>query len=294
MFYHEDLAENEYRKEDLELTAFLDRPTLLHVMPKNGYITGMTALDQEIYVVRGSAREVDVYNADNFILKRKLNIIGSKSLVAVVACVHNNCLYISDVGRHVIYHYDLRSNTLVNEWSVDGECWGLSQTRTSSLLVTLGDKTRIQEYRSDGHYIREISLDSSIERPQHCVQLSFERFVVSHGDYSTDQRQLSIVDKHGRIIQSYGGSKGSSVGQMKGPRDILVDKHDNILVADRFNMRIELLSPTLTHLGYIDIPRYELCSPWALHLDEENRRLYVGEWGGRGELVGGRIFVLEA
>jgi len=71
---------------------------------------------------------------------------------------------------------------------------------------------------------------------------------------------------------------------MHGPRNIAVDKHGNVLVVDCFNYRVELLSPTLTHLGYISIPGYVLDEPWALHLDELNHRLYFGD---------DRLFVLQ-
>jgi len=132
--------------------------------------------------------------------------------------------------------------------------------------------------------IIEISLDSSIRGPWHCVQLSTGKFVVCH--YGA-QHRVCIVDTSGHIIQSYGGSQGSVVGQLNYPRHLAVDIHDNVLVADIDNKRVQLLSPTLTYLGNIDIPGHQLNDPYTLHFDQLNHRLYIGEWGD------GRLFVLH-
>ena len=90
----------------------------------------------------------------------------------------------------------------------------------------------------------------------------------------------------GSIIQCYGGAKGSGDGLLSHPRDLAVDRHGNVLVADYNNNKVVLLSPSLTHLGYITVPRHELKQPWALHLDLLTHRLYIAEYGT------GRVFVL--
>jgi len=96
-----------------------------------------------------------------------------------------------------------------------------------------------------------------------------------------------MVDTSGRIIQSYGGSRESGVGQLKKPCHLVIDIHDNVLVADTGNNTLELLSPTLTYLGDIEIAGHQLDDPYTLHFDELNHRLYIGE------LTGGRMFVLH-
>jgi len=99
---------------------------------------------------------------------------------------------------------------------------------------------------------------------------------------------VCILDTNGRIIQSYGGSHGSDVGQLNKPCNLVVNIHDNVLVADLGNNRVQLLSPTLTYLSDIVIPGHQLIDPYALHFDELNHRLYIGELSG-----GGRMFVLH-
>jgi len=153
------------------------------------------------------------------------------------------------------------------------------------VLITLNDTGRIQEYTTDGSLIKEISLDSSIDCPWHCVQLSTGNFAVSHWGV---QDRVCIVDTSGHIIQSYGGSQGSGVGQLSYPLHLAVEIHDNVLVADGSNNRVQLLSPTLTYLGDIEIPGHQLNEPYTLHFDELNHRLYIGEG-----VADGRMFILN-
>jgi len=157
-------------------------------------------------------------------------------------------------------------------------------TSTGNVLVTLRDTIQIKEYTPNGRLIRAISLDSSIESRYHSFQLSSDRFVVSHAG---SLHRVCIVDTIGRIIQCYGGASGSGVGQLNQPRDIAVERYGNVLVADEYNNRVVLLSPSLTHLGYIQIPGHQLSYPHALHIDELTHRLYIGEWTETG-----RVFVL--
>jgi len=157
---------------------------------------------------------------------------------------------------------------------------------TGNLLATLWTRNQVKEYSHDGVLIRVISLDSSIENPYHSVQLTNNRFIVSHGINGILQR-VCIVDMGGHIINCYGGSRGSGVDELYSPRNLAVDFHGNVVVADRFNNRVVLLSPSLTHLGYIKIPGHQLQVPHALNLDELNRRLYIGE-----DRESGYVFVL--
>ena len=64
--------------------------------------------------------------------------------------------------------------------------------------------------------------------------------------------------------------------------------HDNVLVVDNGNNRVQLLSPALAYLGAIVIPGHlELHHPCTLQVDELNHRLYIGECNNK------RLFVLE-
>jgi len=265
-----------------ELTTFLREPGVIHVLANCGEVRGITVLGTDVFVVRDTP-DVDVYNSTSFTTRRMISIPKSEQLGAIVSCSHNNCLYVIDSGQKIIYRYDL-SNNVTTKWSVSGTCYKLSVTKCYNVLTTSYNTKQIQEYTTDGSLIREISLNSSIDCLYHCVSLSTGNFVVSQ----TGRRHLvCIVDINGHIIQSYGGPRGSGVGQLNHPRHLVVDIDDNVLVADSRHHRVQLLSHTLTYLGDIVIPGHQLNYPHSLHFDELNHRLYIGEWGGK------RVFVLD-
>jgi len=254
---------------------------------KNGCIGGLTVLGYELFVVRCGSSRVEVYNVGSLIFSRYITIPGSKSLMTIAACPHFNCLYIGEPEQKTIRRYDQAKSAFRN-WSVIGAYLELSVTRTHSVMIVLCYCNRIQEFATDGVLIRDIGLVSSLKYPRHCVQLSADNLLVCHGGPGLDERRVCIVDTRGCVIQSYGGLQGSGVGQLSGPCQMAVDKHNHVFVADYDNNRIELLSPTLHHIGYVTIPRHKLYRPSAIHLDELNQRLYIGEGVG-----GEHLWVLQ-
>ena len=85
----------------------------------------------------------------------------------------------------------------------------------------------------------------------------------------------------GSIIQCYGRSLGSGDEQLYDPRHLAVHSYGNVLVADINNGRVELLNPSLIHLGYVTVPGLELRGPSAVHLDLQNHCLYIAKLLGR-------------
>ena len=77
----------------------------------------------------------------------------------------------------------------------------------------------------------------------HSVQLTTEQFVVSH---TGGLHRVCVVGDDGKVTRSYGGQRGSDVGQLNGPCHLAVDKDSQfIFVADHSNAKVVLLSPTL-------------------------------------------------
>jgi len=268
-------------QEKLDLTQFLINSSVVNVVPTTGKsVSGITVLGREVFVVRYTS-EVFVYNSTSFTSISNISIPGSQ-LRKIVSCSHYNCLYAIDSKQRLVYRHDLSNNVTTN-WSVSGECWALSLTKCYNVLITLYSN-RFQEYTTDGCFIRQISLVDCMDCLMHCVQLSTGNFVVCH--FGRNHR-VCIVDPSGHIILSYGTSNGSGVGQLNYPCHLAVDTHDNVLVADCNNNRVQLLSPSLTYLGDLVIPGHQLNKPATLHVNELNHRLYIGEFGGE------RIFVLR-
>ena len=85
--------------------------------------------------------------------------------------------------------------------------------------------------------------------------------------------RVCVVGDDGEVTRSYGGQRGSDVGQLNNPCHLAVDKDSQfIFVADRLNARVVLLSPTLEFVRHIE----GLSHPWRLHYHQATRRLFVG------------------
>jgi len=274
LFFSDAPAKRDRLGEDVKATSFLNQPTLLHVLPINGAILGLAVLSDQLFVIPGAHR-VNVYDKTRCMLTSQISIPYANSLVVIVACLQNDCLYLSDDVQKIIYRYDLPSNSVIKKWKVTGRCEGLSLMRSANLLATLNDTKQIHEYTPAGRLIRAINLDVSIDGPHRCIQLSSnDQLVVCHAGVKLSR--ICIVDMSGRIIKSYGGYPGSGAGQMCVPHHMAVDQHNNVLVADHYNNRIVLLSPALIHLG--EIPGQN--RPDDIYLDELNHPLYIaeGDW----------------
>ena len=284
----EHILNDTKRTTTLDVLWLVNKPRLLHVISGSAHAHAVTVLNNELFVVRSSpssSSQVNVYSTDKFTFNRNIAITDSQFLAAITA--FNNCLYVSDIVLNVVYRYNLSTNETI-KWSVGGSCFGLSLTSTNTILAAILSMKQIREYTPDGGLIRAISLDRSIERPEYCLQLSSDRLVVSHASIDTQQHRVCIVDMSGSIIQCYGGFAGTNAGQLYDPRHMAEDRHGSILVADQSNNRIVILSPLLTLLGEIAVPGEHLSFPRALHLDELNRRLYIGE-----QTYDGRVVVLS-
>ena len=153
----------------------------------------------------------------------------------------------SDRGNNrCIHRYELASNA-ISRWSVPGEPCGLSVTSSCNLLVTcLGEPYKLVELGANiGDCVREIPLESAIKRPLHSVQLTTGEFVVCHGLVLKAVHRVCVVSDDGKVTRSYGGQRGSDVGQLTGPCHLAVDKDSQfIFVADQWNACLLYTSPS--------------------------------------------------
>jgi len=240
----------------------------------------VTSVDDKLFVLlhRGS-NQVAVYSINDYQLLRYLNLPGLKKHYNndLTSCVRHKCLYASDYFHECIHRYDL-ARSITSKWAVGAPPCGLSVTPGGNLLVTCWQPNKLLELSADnGQCVREITLQSDIQYPWHVVQLTTGQYVVCHGGL-WDLDRVCIVDDDGRVTRSYGGQRGSDVGQLSSPRHVAVDEDSQfIYVADYDNHRVVLLSPTLEFVRYVSEKVY---APNRLHLNHTTRRLYVAQYLG--------------
>ena len=244
-------------------------------------VRGVASVDDELFVllIYLVKKQVCVYSINDYQQRRHLNVPQYKtdSLSDMTSCVRHKCLYMSDFGNRCIHRYQLTSSA-TSKWSVPGWPLSLSVTPSGNLLVTCKEPNKLVELSADsGESVREIAL-SDIECPHHSVQLTTGQFVVCHGKSGNDLHRVCVVGDDGKVTRSYGGQRGSDVGQLNYPRHLAFDKDSQFIsVADCDNRRVVLLSPTLEFVRYVI---EGLSDPGRLYFHQTTRRLFVGQLDG--------------
>jgi len=101
-----------------------------------------------------------------------------------------------------------------------------------------------------------------------------------------------VINEEGKLECSYGRRRRyleAGELELREPRDVVIDVHGRILVADKDNNRVVVLDQYLIEGRELLLPAVDdgLQGPWSLCLDEERDRCYVGEWDG------GRVLVFD-
>ena len=247
------------------------------------YVHGVTSVDDELFVLLGrDDNQVAVYSINDYQLLRHLHVPGLKRHYSnhMTSCVRHKCLYMSDVCDKCIHRYDLASSA-ISKWLLPYKPYGLSLTSSNNLLVTCRKPNKLVELSADsGQWVREIALQSDIVKPFHGAELTTFEFVVCHGAGRHDSvHQVCVVGDDGKVTRSYGGQRGSDVGQLNCPYHLAVDKDSDsqsIFVAEWGNDRVALLSPTLEFVRYV---REGLSRPYRLYFHHATGRLFVGHEG---------------
>ena len=244
----------------------------------NKEVRGLTSLNEELRVLHNVGKNQIHFYVMNNVNDDYLTLPGSLSLPGdhlwdITSSAISNCMYISDYVEREIFDVTLAHH--VTSWKLDCEPRGLSMLNNGNLLVTCRDPSALVELSfNDGTIAGEISLDETITKPWHAVQMSTGNFAVCHGN-GTKKHGVCIVDRSGRVIRSFGSIQGS---HMKIPCHLAIDKNDFIFVADCLNLRVTLLTPTLDFGGHI-IEEMD-SRPQCLYLDRDTKRLYVGQRNG--------------
>jgi len=267
---------------------------VIQTLPEGEEVWGVTSLDKQLYVLRGKpSGQIEVYDIDSYRLQRYLNVPGCHDVYDMVACGHNRCIYVSATSH--IHRVPLDAG-VITKWPVNDESSNfLSLTVTHNVLVTCREVRKIKEFTTDGQLLREIVPPQDVCSPLHTVQLSNGELIVCHGDRDDPLHRVCLIGSDGQVVKSYGGPPGSGHQRMKVPAHVVVDRNDFVFVADLNNLRVLLLSPTLTYVREVRIHDKQLeWHPYKLSLDVQRRRLYVAvnEWKD-GKFTAGRVVVVN-
>jgi len=267
---------------------------VVHTLSEGLAVGGITSLAGEIYLVRPKARdEVELYDVISYRLQRCLTVPGAKGFTDMTSCEHYHCVYISDPRIECIHRLDVQG--AATRWPVNDRPLGLSVNAAHSLLVACDEVHKIKEFSSHGNLLRELTLPDDVTMPWHSIQLTNGQLVVCHGGVGDALNRVCMISADGRhIVHSHGGQRGSDTDQYRWPVHLAVDNNEFVFVADVFNRRVTLLSPTLHYVRQVVSSDKLKGYPYGLYLDVQRRRLYVtdNEWKD-GEWTSGRVVVFS-
>jgi len=245
---------------------------------RGGDVRGVTLLNDKLYVLRAQELDdttwfqFDVYfNEDSAWKPHRTLTVAGQDLTDVASCAKQQCLYVCDSGSRMVRKLSLDVQ-LVGSWPVDETPVGISVMPNSyNVLVTSGENSTLLELDCEsGQCSPFVTLPEEVQSPRHAIQLSSGEVLVSHGEENV--HLVRKIGTDGDIICIFGEEVEDFL-----PCQMAVDKDGFVLVADYWNERVVLLSPSLEFVR--DIWDLGGGTPHRLCLDHFHRtklRLFVG------------------
>ena len=234
----------------------------------------VTSWNEELFVVFGGSRDIDVYDMNTLSHQRKITVRGLIDAFDIAA--HASVLYVSENYKKLIHRIPLTEAPSITNWSVNSIFLTMSINKNGNVVVPCRDLNKIVEYRSIGTVVREIKVnaaDKTIADLQHAIQLDDRRFLICHA--TTKYHRVCLIDDKGLLMRSFGGEPGSGMGQLNSPLYLVVAQNGVILVADRNNHRIVQLNSSLEFIGELIHGSVSVKEPRQMHSNKDTKRLYI-------------------
>lgn len=253
-------------------------------------------MKSELFIISRLSSTIEVYESFTYQFLRKFTVNDLADPEDIIADEKNNILVISHRlnGSGEILNVDVNGH-LVKKWSTRQYFGHLFITSSYSIILSALKTKLFIEYTADGEHLNIVEPEKDVSYLSHVIKLSSGIYLVSHGYSSQDPKHgACMVDDKGRLVKSFGGSRGWTTQQMNVPYYLAVDRHGTVFVADSNNMRIMLLSSELEYKRILLSEKDGIRFPYRLVLDEANGRLIVVDFQVmNSELKMGQVLVFD-
>ena len=213
-------------------------------------IYGIYCYKDNVSIVRDSTEHVEIYEARRLHdWKGKLAVEGLKGPYDMVGNGASRSLFIMDWFDWAnVTTVSTKAQNQVGRFSFDEPFTvvGLAATSKSAdsdVVVTCTQTLKVKEFTKFGQLVRQVSLPPEITQPRHTIKLSSGNgYAVCHGYGPDEKHRVCILDNTGKILDCFGNVAGKGQSQLDVCARIAEDKNQNLLVADRNNKRVILLS----------------------------------------------------
>ena len=170
---------------------------------------------------------------------------GQFNYPAGVSYVNKKEILIADQCNHKIQHTNIQTGTVVKSFGKHGAGKGEFK---NPVHVCLDDEGRIVVTEFGNHRIQVLSQEGEtilifgdrgpekLKKPTSCIPYK-NAFLVS----DRDNNYIKVFDQTGIYLYKF-GKKGNEDGQFNGPRGMLLDSSNNLLVCDGGNNRVQQFS----------------------------------------------------
>ena len=160
------------------------------------WVSGVTYLDNIMYVVCRESTAIHLYNTDTLSpLDVVINVTGMKYPLDIVVCRHDRQLYVADED-YCIWRVSVDDHSYV-KWlttrsSTDTfDVYTLSLT-SRRLLVTSDEPPTLRQYSTVDSHLCHIPLPQYMRELYHAVETTCQTFVISHYGTSSDEGQCAV------------------------------------------------------------------------------------------------------
>ena len=168
-------------------------------------VTGLTCLDDIMYVVCNMSSTIRLYNTDTYSpLDVVINVDGMRDPCDIVVCRHDRQLYVADIGdiyfgSECIWRVSVDDKSYV-EWLTQSmtDIFGVDSLSLTSrrLIVTswLPSRSLRQYDTTDTQLLCVVSLPGYVRYVHHGVETTHGTFVVSHQGTAEDKGQYAVSE----------------------------------------------------------------------------------------------------
>jgi len=249
----------------------------------------VTSLDKELFALKKSSPQLDVYDAISFKRRGSITIPNcTANFIDIAACSFHHCVYILNAtyaaddkhSKSTIIRLEMPSKH--SQWKVENlsSDAAISVTSSHRVLVSFGGgSSKLHLFSTNGVPLDTVELHRDITSMNCAVELVPGQYVVTHGrDYDALHR-ICVVNSEGKILHTFGGLRGSHPSLLDTPSGVVVDKDGFVYVSDEKNNRLIVLTQDLNCLLCMQgvFPNSSRSNIHrTLKVDKESGRIYVG------------------
>jgi len=237
-------------------------------------------LDKQLFVLKSQQPQLDVYDAISSKPRGTVMIpTNARCCTDMIACSFHHCLYVVNAKCSIV-RLEMPSKHM--EWKVEDLYSNAVISLTSSHHVLVmcvgGGSHKLKLFSTYGMLLKTTELHPDLVNVTCAVELKPGQYVVTHGRRCDALHRVCVVSSDGKILQTFGGFRGSHPDLLDSPSGVVVDKDGFVYVDDEKNDRLVVLTQDLNYLHCMPGVFTKFSGTRRVNMDKERGHIYVTPW----------------